>query len=159
MRDPAADANRCPEKETLRFLSQCERTHRRVYEASAVACATCTLRAHCTTSQRGRRIGRSLDEEYLERVRGCRETAAYATAMRKRKVRVEPRFADAKEWHGLRRFRVRGLEKVNIQAQVIATGRNMKRFLSKQGWGRRPWPCGAVGTVLPAAEAVAVSLR
>jgi len=156
--DPAADTYRCPGKETLRFISRCERTHRRVYEAPAAACTICSLRAHCTTSQRGRRIGRSLDEEYLERVRGYHETEAYAKTMRKRKVWVEPLFAEAKDWHGLRRFRLRGAEKVNIQAHLIAAGQNLKRLLSHQGWGRRPWPCGAVGIVLPAAIAVAISL-
>ena len=71
--------------------------------------------------------------------------------MRKRKVWVEPLFAEAKDWPGSRRFRLRGAEKVNIQAQVIAAGQNLKRLLSNQGWGRRPWPCGAPGVVLPAA--------
>jgi transposase len=155
--DPGADTYRCPGKETLRFISQCGRTHRRVYKAPAAACAICSLRAQCTTSRRGRRIGRSLDEVSLDRVRGYHETEDYAKAMRKRKVWVEPLFAEAKEWHGLRRFRLRGLEKVNIQAQVIAAGQNLKRLLSKHGWGRRPWPCGAVGQVLPAAHPVAVS--
>ena len=53
---------------------------------------------------------------------------------------------------GLRHFRLRGLEKVNIQAQVIAAGQNLKRLLSQQGWGRRPWPGGAAGMVIPAAK-------
>ncbi len=77
--------------------------------------------------------------------------------MRKRKVWVEPLFAEAKDWHGLRRFRLRGLQKVNIQAQVIAAGQNLKRLLSTQGWGRRPWPNGATGIELPATKPVAVS--
>ncbi len=42
--DSAADAYRCPGSETLRFVSQCDRTHRRIYEASAAACAACGLR-------------------------------------------------------------------------------------------------------------------
>jgi transposase len=113
--DRETDTYRCPGKETLRFISQCEQIHRRVYEAPSAACAICSLRAQCTTSQRGRRIGRSLDETYLERVRGYHQTEPFAKAMRKRKVWVEPLFAEAKEWHGLRRFRLRGLEKVNIQ--------------------------------------------
>jgi transposase len=157
--DPAADTYRCPGKQTLRFISQCDITHRRVYEAPRAACAICSLRAHCTTSQGGRRIGRSLDETYLERVRGYHQTEPFAKAMRKRKVWVEPLFAEAKDWHGLRRFRLRGSEKVNIQAQLIAAGQNLKRLLSKEGWGRRPWPCGAVGVVLPATTTVAVSPR
>jgi transposase len=146
-----ADTYRCPGKQTLRFISQCERTHRRVYEAPAAACAICALRARCTTSPRGRRIGRSLDETYLERVRGYHQTEPFAKAMRKRKVWVEPLFAEAKEWHGLRRFRLRGSEKVNIQAQMIAAGQNLKRLLCQQGWGRRPWPGGAAGVVLATA--------
>ena len=33
-------------------------------------------------------------------------------------------FAEAKDWHGLRRFRLRGLEKVNVEALLIASGQN-----------------------------------
>lgn len=155
--DPGIDAYGCPGEQTLRFISQCDITRRRVYAAPAAACANCALRAQCTTSRRGRRIGRSLDEVFRERVRGHHATEAYAQAMRKRKVWIEPLFAEAKEWHGLRRFRLRGLEKVNIQAQLIAAGQNLKRLLSKHGWGRRPWPSGAAGLVLPAANPVAVA--
>jgi DDE family transposase len=60
-------------------------------------------------------------------------------------VWVEPLFAEAKDWHGLRRFRLRGLEKVNGEALLTATGQNLKRLLSRRGWGRRPWPSGALG--------------
>jgi transposase len=157
--DAVADAYRCPGDQTLRFISQCDRTQRRVYEAPAAACRTCELKAQCTTSRRGRRVGRSLDETYLDRVRGYHATEPYARAMRKRKVWVEPLFAEAKDWHGLRRFRLRGLEKVNIQAQLIAAGQNLKRLLSRYGWGRRPWPNGAAGVLLPAPTPAAVSPR
>ena len=63
--------------------------------------------------------------------------------MAKRKVWVEPLFGEAKDWHGLSRFRLRGLWKVNAEALLIATGQNLKRLLRKRGWGRRPWPNGA----------------
>ena len=96
------------------------------------------------------RSGGSLDEAYLDRVRGYHATEPYAKAMRKRQVWVEPLFAEAKDWHGLRRFRLRGLEKVNGEALLIAAGQNLKRLLSWRGWGRRPFPSGAVGIVLPA---------
>jgi transposase len=148
--DAATDTYHCPGGQSLRFLSQCETTRRRVYEAPGEACATCAFRPQCTTSQRGRRVGRSLEETYLERVRGYHDTAGYAKAMRKRKVWVEPLFAEAKDWHGLRRFRLRGLEKVNGEALLIAAGQNLKRLLSRWGWGRRPFPSGAAGCVLPA---------
>ena len=81
--------------------------------------------------------------EYLDRVRAYHQTAAYEKAMGKRKVWVEPLFGEAKDWHGLSRFRLRRLWKVNVEALLIATGQNLKRLLRKRGWGRRPWPNGA----------------
>jgi transposase len=147
--DPAADSYHCPSGERLRFLSQSNATQRRIYQAPASACAACALRAQCTTSARGRRVSRSLDEASLERVRGYHTTESYAKAMRKRQVWVEPLFAEAKDWHGLRRFRLRGLEKVNGDALLIAAGQNLKRLLSHWGWGRRPFPNGSLGVVVP----------
>jgi hypothetical protein len=66
--------------------------------------------------------------------------------MRKRQVWVEPLFGEAKDWHGLRRFRLRGLWKVNCAGLLIAAGQNLKRWLSKEGWGRRPWPAERLAT-------------
>jgi hypothetical protein len=66
-------------------------------------------------------------------------------AIRKRSLWVEPLFAEAKDWHGLRRFRLRRLWRVNSEALMIATGQNLKRLLSLRGWGRRPGPSGAPG--------------
>jgi transposase len=147
--DPATDVYRCLAGATLRFLSQSEATHRRIYQAPASACTACALRAQCTTSPRGRRVSRSLDEVFLDRVRGYHATEAYQKAMRKRQVWVEPLFAEAKEWHGLRRLRLRGLMNVNIQGLLIAAGQNLKRFLAATGWGRRHAPCGSL-IALPA---------
>jgi hypothetical protein len=64
--------------------------------------------------------------------------------MRKRWVWVEPLFAEAKDWHGLRRFRLRGLENVNIEGLLVAAGQNLKRWLAATGWGRRHGPCGSL---------------
>jgi len=95
-------------------------------------------------------VHRSFHAAYLERVKGYHQTEAYHKAMRKRKVWVEPLFAEAKEWHGMRRFRLRRLWRVNCEAQVIAAGQNLKRLLQKRGWGRRPFPTEAMATVPPA---------
>ena len=71
-------------------------------------------------------------------------TKAYEKAMRKRAVWIEPLFGEAKDWHGLRRFRLRGLEKVNLEGLRIAAGQNLKRYLAATGWGRRQGPCGTL---------------
>ena len=133
----------------MRFRKHKHTERTRVYQAPAAACNACPLKAECTTSTKGRQVKRSFDEAYLERVRGYHATEPYAKAMRKRQVWVEPLFAEAKDWHGLRRFRLRGLEKVNSEALLIAAGQNLKRLLSRSGWGRRPFPSGAAGIVLP----------
>ena len=86
---------------------------------------------------------RSFHANYLERVKGYHQTQAYQKAMRKRKVWVEPLFAEAKDWHGMRRFRLRFLWRVNSEALRIAAGQNLKRLLKKRGWGRRPFPVEA----------------
>ena len=52
--------------------------------------------------------------------------------------------------HGLRRFRLRGLAKVNIEGLLVATGQNLKRLLKAWGWGRRPYPVGGFGWLLRA---------
>ncbi len=98
------------------------------------------MKDQCTTSDQGRLIRRSFHEEYLERVQGYRDTPAFKRAMRKRSIWVEGLFAEAKQWHGLHRFRLRGLANVNIQALLVATGQNLKRWLGATGWGRRAFP-------------------
>jgi hypothetical protein len=36
---------------------------------------------------------------------------------------------------------------VNGEALIRATGQNLKRLLTKWGWGRRPWPQGAANAL------------
>ena len=42
----------------------------------------------------------------------------------------EEHFAEAKDRHGMRRFRLRRLEKVNAEALLVAAGQNVKRLLT-----------------------------
>jgi DDE family transposase len=88
-----------------------------------------------------------LYEAYLEKVRAYHMTEPYQKAMRKRQGWVEPLFAEAKLWHGLRRLRLRGLLNANIQGLVVAAGQNLKRWLAATGWGRRHAPCGSLVAV------------
>jgi DDE family transposase len=113
------------------------------YRAAAGTCNACPVKIHCTPSKRGRHLHRSFFADYQERVKGYHQTLAYQKAMNKRKVWVEPLFAEAKDWHGMRRFRLRRLWRVNCEALVLASGQNLKRLLQKRGWGRRPFPTEA----------------
>jgi transposase len=149
--DAEADLYRCPGNQILRFRKQKHTERVRIYQASATDCNACRLKAQCTRSPHGRQIKRSVDEIYLDRVRRYHATAAYRKAMRKRQVWVEPLFAEAKVWHGLRRLRLRGLLNANIHGLLIATGQNLKRLLAATGWGRRHAPCGSL-IALPTAS-------
>ena len=89
-------------------------------------------------TDRGRpsiKVQRSFYADYLEKVRGYHATEADKKAIRTRQVWVEPLDAEAKEWHGLRRLRLRGLMNANIQGLLIAAGQNLKRVLAATGWG------------------------
>lgn len=124
-----------------------------VYQAPAAACNACPCKAACTPSDAGRAVQRHVDEVYRDRVRAYHATAAYRKAIRKRAVWVEPLFAEAKLWHRFLRFRLRTLQRVNIEALLVATGQNVKRLLTKSGWGRHPWPAGGAGIAARSAPA------
>ena len=141
--DAEQDVYTCQSGTVLRFRGHHYDARVRAYQAPASACNACPLKAQCTDSQKGRIFTRSFDEPYLDRVRDYHQTAAYERAMRKRSVWVEPLFGEAKQWHGLRQFLLRGLPKVNMVGLLVAAGQNLKRLLRKRGWGRRPWPNGA----------------
>jgi transposase len=142
--DAEQDVYHCPQGTVLKFRHRDDTNERWLYRANASACNACSCKAACTSSSQGRLVGRSFHAEYLERVRSYYDTPAFKKAMRKRSVWVEPLFAEAKDWHGLRRFRLRGLENVNIEALLVATGQNLKRWLAATGWGRRWSPAGCL---------------
>jgi Transposase DDE domain len=108
--DAQRDVYTCPQGEVLRRQGFDRRGGYVRYAVRTGACNGCPLKSECTNNPKGRWVSRSLEEEYLERVRAYRETEPYRKALRKRAVWVEPLFGEAKEWHGARRFRLRGLD-------------------------------------------------
>jgi hypothetical protein len=139
-----ADRYRCPQGQLLQRVGGINPDGRQLYRAPASICNDCPVKGQCTTSHQGRRVYRYVGEEYLERVRTYQHTLAYQKALRKRQVWVEPLFAEAKDWHGMRRFRLRRLWRVNCEALRIAADQNLKRLLKKRGWGHRPFPTEAL---------------
>ena len=145
--DAEKDIYLCPAGETLRALgdAQDRRSRGKVvpYRARGSVCAACSLKPRCTTNKNGRSLRRGPRDEYIDLVRTYMETEPYRKAIRKRKVWIEPLFAEGKLWHGMRRFRMRTLEKVNIEALMMAAGQNIKRLLSFGDHGPRRLAQGA----------------
>jgi transposase len=131
--DPERDVYVCPAGEHLRWRARNSSARGTMHRAKAEACNACELKKRCTDSENGRTVYRPQDEDYYDRVRAYRGTFPYEKALRKRRVWVEPLFAEAKDWHRMRRFRLRRLEKVNIEALLIASVQNVKRLLAFGG--------------------------
>jgi hypothetical protein len=127
----------CPQGHILPFKYSVNTLKIYVYQAKKRDCDACPVQAHCRKGKYGRSISRSFFQDSLERVQGYQETEAYQKAMRKRQVWIEPLFGEGKQWHGMRRFRLRGLLKVNIEGLLRAAGQNIKRLL-KGNPGRKP---------------------
>jgi transposase len=142
--DAQRDEYRCPQEQPLRRKKAQFTVGVVVYQAEAATCNACPVKAACTASAQGRQVRRPFDAVYLDRVRASHETAAYQRAMRKRSVWVEPLFGEAKQWHGLRQFRLRRLWRVNCEALRVAVGQNLKRWVIQSGWGRRHGPAGSL---------------
>lgn len=127
--DAENDQYVCPRGLTLRLTSRRKSEQVYVYAADPKVCDACPVKGECTDSKSGRHIFRSFFQEDLDRVKAYQETEAYQKAMRKRALWTEPLFGEAKQFHQMRRFRLRRLLKVNIEGVMIAAGQNLKRLI------------------------------
>ena len=62
----------------------------------------------------------------------------YYYRMKKRRLRVEHKFAEGKKYHGLGVARYWGLAKVRVQVYMTALALNLKR-LAPLRWGEARW--------------------
>jgi transposase len=127
--DSEKDHYLCPQGQILPLVSRRTSEQVLLYKSKAEVCNACPVKSKCTGSKSGRHIFRSFFQEYLDKAEAYRQTEAYLKAMRKRSLWVEPLFGEAKEFHRLRRFRLRCLRKVNIEGVMIAAGQNLKRLI------------------------------
>jgi transposase len=135
--DPELNIYQCPAGEILTPKTFRTARNQVIYKSEPGTCESCSMRAQCTDNKSGRQVLRHRDERYVDRVKSYRGTFPCEKALRKHRVWVEPLFAEAKDWHGLRRFRLRRLEKVNIEALLIACRQNIKRLVAARERGPR----------------------
>jgi hypothetical protein len=87
------------------------------------------LRGQCTKSANFTKVlVRHVWDDAKERVNGHRLTPQGKKIYERRKETVERSFADAKELHGHRYARFRGLEKVRAQCLMAAAAQNIKKI-------------------------------
>jgi len=124
---PENNSYLCPAGEPLNYVGLNVRNRAHAYIGSAKRCGACSQKAQCTTG-RYKYLAIHMHEPARQRARDRWNTAAFASAQRKRK-KVEALFAELKNLIGLRRLRLRRMKFVREQFFLAATAQNLKRLV------------------------------
>ena len=126
--DSANDEYICPQGQRL-IYSTTSREGYRTYASNPKTCEHCEYRSRCTDNANYQKtITRHVWEEHKEQVTQNRLSPAGKVLYKRRKETVERSFADAKELHGYRYAKYRGLNKVTGQCLLAAAAQNMKKI-------------------------------
>jgi len=126
----------CPNGQLLSYRTT-NREGYRQYHSDAEQCRNCPVRGKCTESRNHTKVlTRHVWEQSRERIDQHRLQRVGKRIYKRRKETVERSFADAKQLHGHRYARMRGLAKVQQQCLLAATAQNIKKIalrLSRMG--------------------------
>ncbi|MDQ0622032.1 hypothetical protein QFZ39_001242 [Paraburkholderia graminis] len=118
----------CPQGQVLRY-STTNRAGYQEFRSDPARCGGCAVRGQCTASANHVKvIIRHVWERAKERVNARRLTDWGKAIYKRRKETVERSFADAKQLHGHRYARMRGLRKVAEQCLLGAAAQNIKKI-------------------------------
>jgi transposase len=95
------------------------------------ACNNCVCKSKCTTSDKGREISRSLDQDFLDTI--DERTSSNKELYKARQMIVEHPFGTIKRGWGISYFLTRGLESVRTEASLAFLAYNMKRVINIMG--------------------------
>jgi hypothetical protein len=134
--DEEKDCFYCPMGQKMRNIGEYKRESRTGYEQTITRyktqnCSGCTLRNTCHKSKGDRiievnhnaRLHRKNVKKLLNSEKGLEKR-------RRRPVDVETVFGNIKQNKNFRRFMLRGLEKVEIEAGLLAISHNLAKFAS-----------------------------
>jgi transposase len=129
--DEARDLFVCPQGEELTFRTR-EKLHRKEYKIYRTnACGACPLRAHCTTSQRGRKLRRWVYAAVLERLK--ERIRGQPDLMKERKKLAEHPFGTIKRAMDQGYFLMKGINKVTTEISLTILSYNLKRVINLLG--------------------------
>lgn len=141
--DEYFDCYLCPQEQVLNYFTT-DRKGYREYRCKKEICSNCPLLKKCTNSRsQVKSIRRHVWEDYKEQVKEHRYEPFGKQIYERRKETVERSFADAKQLHGHRYAKLRGLVKVTEQCLLAAACQNMKKIalqLTGGGKGSLNWP-------------------
>lgn len=118
----------CPQGQTLIYKTT-DRNGYKHYHSDARHCLQCPVREKCTQSKTGTKVlTRHVWEDSKDRMNAIRLSPQGKKIYARRKETVERSFADAKQLHGHRYARFRGLTRIMQQCLMAATAQNMKKI-------------------------------
>lgn len=101
----------------------------RIYKSDPKDCEGCPFLSQCTKSKNQEKvITRHVWESYKEKANHIRHTDEWKKIYPQRKETIERVFADAKENHGMRFTRLRGLERNQHESLIIFSCHNLKKL-------------------------------
>lgn len=126
--DEYYDCYLCPNNQVLRY-STTNREGYREYKSNPQICLSCPVRMQCTQSKNHIKVvTHHVWQEYVDIVEDIRHTDWGREMYRKRSETIERVFADAKERHGMRFTRYRGLRKVQHYLTLLFACMNLKKL-------------------------------
>ena len=131
--DEEKDVFVCPNQKPLRFYSYDKQKQRNRYIAEENHCSVCPIKQECCPKAKRRSVSRTIYYQEYQRLEQRLKTPAGRRAIRIRKTVSEGLFAEAKMYHGLRKFMTRGIEKAQKRSYIIASVQNLKRLLGYMG--------------------------
>lgn len=126
--DELYDEYICPGDKLLRYVTT-TREGKKVYKSNPRDCEVCEDRRKCTHSQNCQKvIERDLWQAHLEEADHLRHTAYNRKIYKLRSQTIERRFGDAKEKHGMRDTKYRGLRKNTDHTMLKFACMNLKKM-------------------------------
>ena len=126
--DEKLDVYICPNGQLLSYRTT-NREGYRQYHSDPEQCHQCPVRQKCTQSSNATKVvTRHVWEASRERTEQHRLSRVGKRIYKRRKETVERSFADAKQLHGHRYARMRGLTRVQQQCLLAATAQNIKKI-------------------------------
>ena len=118
----------CPGGKILKYVGINARNRTHVYYSTVKRCRECSRKSRCTRGTY-RTLAVHTCESARQRAHALAQTPAFAISQRARR-KVEARFAELKNYIGLRRLRLRRMRFVREQAATVQNLKRLVRFLS-----------------------------
>lgn len=121
----------CPNGKQLHFYTADREKQTRRYLARKKDCQQCLLKEKCCPNSARRYLNRTIYYKEYERLEQRLKTPRARQAYIIRKTVSEGLFAEAKLYHGLRKFMTRGIDKAQKRSYMIASVQNLKRLIGQ----------------------------